>query len=278
MNKLNQTYKELAVPYFKETFYFIDEVMKAKGHPYYLIGSSAIALELLKEGVKPSRGTKDIDFAVMLSSINEYEEVVEELVKRGFTKVKAPWTLYHSEYNVAIDLLPYGQIAQNDTIQFNERYSDLHVIGLEEVLKETIKIPIEEKIAQIPPLPGIVLLKLVAWSDRPEKRGDDLADTLHIIKAYFEYEWDDIVENHNDIFPDTEELDQLKVSARVLGRKARTYLEQSKVLEERIIKVLDENLIEIENSIIAKEWAKLNNCDVIYAHSILEELKVGLIE
>ncbi len=278
MNKLNQTYKELAIPYFKETFYFIDEVMKAKGHPYYLIGSSAIALELLKEGVKPGRGTKDIDFAVMLSTMDEYNEIVDELVKRGFTKVKAPWTLYHSEYNVAIDLLPYGQIAQNDTIQFNERHLDLHVLGLEEVLKDSIEIPIEEKIAQIPPLPGIVLLKLVAWSDRPEDRGDDLSDILHIIRTYFEYKWDDIVENHNDTFSDAEELDQLKVSARVLGRKARTYLEQSNVLEQRIMKVLDENLIEIENSIIAKEWAKLNDFEVSYAHSILEELKVGLIE
>ena len=65
MSTLNQTYKELAIPFFKESFDCIDEVMQDLNIPYYLIGVNAIALELLKKGIKPSRGTKDIDFAVM---------------------------------------------------------------------------------------------------------------------------------------------------------------------------------------------------------------------
>ena len=47
MNTSNQTYKELAIPYFKETFDCIDQVMAEHGIPYYLIGVSAIALELV---------------------------------------------------------------------------------------------------------------------------------------------------------------------------------------------------------------------------------------
>jgi hypothetical protein len=66
MSISNQTYKELAIPYFKESFDCIDEVMRSMQIPYYLIGVSAIALELLKQGIKPNRGTKDIDFAVMI--------------------------------------------------------------------------------------------------------------------------------------------------------------------------------------------------------------------
>jgi hypothetical protein len=65
-----QTYKELAIPFFKESFDCIDEAMRRLNIPYYLIGASAIALELLKQGIKPGRGTKDIDFAVMISSMN----------------------------------------------------------------------------------------------------------------------------------------------------------------------------------------------------------------
>lgn len=75
MSTSNQTYKELAIPYFKETFDCIDEVMQEFKIPYYLIGVSAIALELLREGIKPSRGTKDIDFAIMISSAKEYENI-----------------------------------------------------------------------------------------------------------------------------------------------------------------------------------------------------------
>lgn len=72
MNSSSQTYKDLALPFFKETFDCIDEIMKKINIPYYLIGANAIALQFLKEKIKPGRATKDIDFAVMLSSLNEY--------------------------------------------------------------------------------------------------------------------------------------------------------------------------------------------------------------
>ena len=43
MSTLNQSYKELAIPYFKEVFDIIDEIMIEHGVPYYLIGVNAIA-------------------------------------------------------------------------------------------------------------------------------------------------------------------------------------------------------------------------------------------
>jgi len=52
------------------------------------------ALELLKEGIMPRRGTRDIDFAVMISSMKEYEQISIALETKGFKKVAAPWTLY----------------------------------------------------------------------------------------------------------------------------------------------------------------------------------------
>ena len=64
MSTSNERYKQLAVPYFKEVFEIIDDIMVSRGHPYYLIGSNAMALEFLKKGIRPIRGTKDIDFAV----------------------------------------------------------------------------------------------------------------------------------------------------------------------------------------------------------------------
>ncbi len=110
MSKLNQTYKELAIPHFSEVFNIIDTVMKQLSVPYYLIGANAIALELLKEGIKPNRGTKDIDFAIMLSSMKEYENIRKALEAKGFRKAKEPWTYFYEKENVVIDLLPFGQI------------------------------------------------------------------------------------------------------------------------------------------------------------------------
>nr|WP_321451340.1 nucleotidyl transferase AbiEii/AbiGii toxin family protein [uncultured Carboxylicivirga sp.] len=277
MNTSNQSYKELAIPYFKETFECIDKIMKAHKIPYYLIGVSAIALELLKKGIKPSRGTKDIDFAIMISSMAEYERISDALIENGYNKVKAPWTFYSDKFNVAIDILPFGEIEEQDTINFNKRYSDLHVLGFTEVLEEAVSIPIEEKMVNIPPLPGMIILKLVAWSDRPEERDNDLADILKIIEHYFDIEFDDIVENHNDIFPD-DDFDQMKIAAEVLGRKAGVFLNKSETLSQRIHSVLKENLSDASMSAIAREWSRKLDVEIEYAYSVLESFYKGILE
>lgn len=277
MNTSNQSYKELAIPYFKETFDCIDKIMKEHNVPYYLIGVSAIALELLKKGIKPSRGTKDIDFAIMISSMAQYDSISNTLIKSGFNKVKAPWTFYSDTYNVAIDILPFGEIEEKDTMNFTKRNSDLHVLGFSEILEESASVAIEEKVVNIPPLPGMVLLKLVAWSDRPEERDNDLADILKIIEHYFDLEFDDIVENHNDTFPE-DNFDQMKIAAEVLGRKAGLFLNKSERLSERILSVLKENLSDASKSNIARDWARRLNAEIEYAHSLLEAFYKGILK
>lgn len=275
MSISNQTYKELAIPYFKESFDCIDEVMQELQVPYYLIGVSAIALELLKDGIKPSRGTKDIDFAVMISSISEYENIRVALEAKGFNKVTAPWTFYSEKFKVAIDLLPFGEIEENFTANFNERYIDLHVLGFREVMEEAVQVKIEDKIANIPPLPGMVILKLIAWSDRPDERGDDLSDILKIIQHYYDLKWDEIVEMHYDTL-DKDPFDQLLIAAEVLGRNSRLYLQKSETISARILKVLKTNLDDVSKSVIARDWARKLDSNVEYGFSLLIAFQKGI--
>lgn len=279
MSISNQTYKELSIPYFKEVFDCIDEVMIKLNIPYYLIGASAIALELLKKGIKPSRGTKDIDFAIMISSIQEFEKIAKELTKYSFNKAKdSSWRFCSSSYNIVIDLLPFGEIEEEFTVNFNERYTDLHVLGFREVLQEPETVQIEEKSVQIPSIEGMVILKLIAWSDRPEVRNSDLYDILKIIEHYFEIKYDEIIECHNDTFPEEGEFNQLKIAARVLGRNASKFLNVSEAINERILKTIDENVADVKNSEIAKQWVRGKDWNLEYAVEILEELKLGLTE
>lgn len=275
MSTSNQTYKELSIPYFKESFDCIDEVMRELKIPYYLIGVSAIALELLKEGIKPSRGTKDIDFAVMISEMKEYENISSLMEAQGFKKVSAPWTFYSEIFKVAIDVLPFGEIEEEYTINFNERYTDLHMLGFREVMEEAVPVQIEEKIANIPPLEGMVILKLIAWSDRPEERENDLSDILKIIEHYYALKWDEIVEIHYDTL-DREPFDQKIIAAEVLGRNARLYLDKSKAISEKILKVLESNLQDASKSAIAKEWARKLDVDIEYAFALLSAFQKGI--
>jgi predicted nucleotidyltransferase len=277
-NTSRQTYKELAIPYFEEVFQTIDEIMTESEIPCYLIGVTAIALELLENDIKPSRGTKDIDFAIMIKSLDQFEEVVAKFELKGFHKAKAPWTLYHKDYNVAVDLLPFGEIEEYDTVKFNERYSDLHVLGFTEVMNHSKEIRIEEMIANIPPLHGMVILKLVAWSDRPEERDNDPYDILRIIEHYFDIEYNSIVEFHNDIFPDAGTFDRLKIASRVLGRNCAEILIENVRLKDRIIAVIDGITINPEKSSFAIRWARDKDWTLDYASGLLTELKTGILE
>jgi predicted nucleotidyltransferase len=124
----------------------------------------------------------------------------------------------------------------------------------------------------------MVLLKLVAWSDRPEERDSDLYDILKIIEHYFDHAYDEIVDDHYDIFLETDDFDRYKIASRVLGRKAKRYLDISDKLKRRISQVLYKNLISPETSTIAKEWTRAREWDIEYAYELLKELKSGLNE
>jgi len=176
-----------------------------------------------------------------------------------------------------VDLLPFGEVEENDTEDFNERYSDLHVLGFKEVLEQSKEVFIEEKVARIPPLHGMVILKLIAWSDRPEDRGNDPFDILLIISKYFNLEFEDIVENHFDTFPEGD-LNELQIAARVLGRKAGEILKNSNTLKDRVFSILDKNSLNPAESLIAKQWAQKNDWDLEYAGMLLAELKKGIEE
>ena len=276
MRTLNQTYKELAIPYFKEVFDCVDEIMTQHNISVYLIGATAMALEHLKHGIKPVRGTKDIDFAIMVSSMKEYGQISNSLIHKGFKKVRAPWTFYSEKYQAVIDILPFGNIEKHDAVQLNEHHTDLHMLGFKEVLQQAVPVRIEEKIANIPSLPGMVILKLVAWSDRPEDRTDDLSDILNIIEHYFDIEYNEILQTHFDILLEEEDFDTLKVGAEILGRNARQYLKQSDTLSNRILEILRTNLQEVSGSKIARAWAGLRGWRIDYAFSILKSLQKGL--
>lgn len=275
MNSSNQTYKELALPFFKETFDCIDEVMLALHLPYYLIGVSALSLELLKQGIKPSRGTKDIDFAVMISCTEDYNQIIAALETKGFNKLPAPHTFYSETFKVAVDVLPFGEIQENHTSNFDQRTTELHLLGFKEVLQHPQQVAIEDKIANIPPLEGMVILKLIAWSDRPEERENDLSDILLIIQHYYNLKWNEIVERHFDTLTH-ETFDHLYIAAEVLGRNTRVYLHKSTAITSRVLQVLNANLNEPLKSAIARAWAQKLSTTLEYTHALLNAFYNGI--
>jgi predicted nucleotidyltransferase len=172
-------------------------------------------------------------------------------------------------FDVLIDLLPFGDIERNKQQGFNILYTDLHVFGFKEVMEDSSEYVIEDRSVKVPPLPGMVLLKLIAWSDRPEKRHDDLFDILYVIDHYHDLEFEKIITDHHELIPEEGEFDERVFSARVLGRRAKEYVDKSKDLRDRIFKILDENTFKEVESKIAKKWALKKGWDLEYCTLLL---------
>ena len=194
-------HSEIFNPAFDEILAHVSNACAKLGIDFYLAGAVARDYHLSKNSdYVPSRKTADIDIAVMVANENEFLELKKQLLNTGVFKEHAePIKLIYKEA-VEIDLLPFGEIEVDGTTTLTKpKVFVLEMPGfalLNEHAEEAIW---NEKInARICTIEGLVLLKLVANNDRPE-RTKDLIDIQQIIKLYFEVFSDDVYEDHFDV-------------------------------------------------------------------------------
>lgn len=195
INTSGITYKELASPHFGEVFSLIEGICKKQKIPVYIIGAHAKIILLLEKGIKPGRGTKDIDFAIMIPDIVSYNSFLAVLEKVGFRKTSEAYRVIYDKTDTVIDILPFGQIEEEGTVKFTDRKTELSVVGMEEVLEGAVEIKHEGFNVKVAPLAGIMILKLISWKEKPY-RTKDLDDIHEIILNFFEFSKDNFYKNH----------------------------------------------------------------------------------
>jgi predicted nucleotidyltransferase len=84
-----------------------------------------------------------------------------------------------------------------------------------------------------------VLLKLIAFDDRPEHRTKDVRDIANIINHFIDLQADLIYGNHVDIFEDEKDQRTVQdISAIVIGREIKQICSSNNSLLERIQNIL----------------------------------------
>lgn len=129
MSNTSKTYKELASAHFAEVFSLIEKVCKEHNIPVYLIGAHAKIILLLEKGIIPARGTKDIDFAIMIPDLASYDNFLSSLLEVGFRKMSEPYRVNFEKTDTIVDILPFGQIEEEGIIKFTNRKTELSVLG-----------------------------------------------------------------------------------------------------------------------------------------------------
>ena len=140
---------------------------------FFVVG--AAARDLLLEhvhGVRPFRSTGDVDIAVAVEGWAEYDALVGTLVDgHDFRRTEVEHRVRRG--GLAVDVVPFGGVARDDhEVEWPESDRTMSVLGYREAFDAAVGV----RIGDAPPvrvasLPGVVVLKLVAWSESPSVGG-----------------------------------------------------------------------------------------------------------
>lgn len=211
---------------------------------FYLVGAVARDINLsANEQLSSARRTKDVDLAVSINDEGQYNLIKSELISKGLFEpheTEAIKLLYKGA--VEVDLLSFGKIEEQDrNVRLTDPVFILNMPGFREIYPFVKTFELSEgQTIKVCTMEGIILLKLIAHDDRPQ-RTKDISDIEHIIQNYFELYNDEVYESYFDIMEvyDTVEPDYIQlVCSRVIGRKMKSMLEGSSELFARVAAIL----------------------------------------
>jgi len=167
----------------------LDAVMKQLAIPYFVIGASA--RDILVEhvhGLETGRATRDIDFAVAISSWDDYDRLKAMLTLTGeFTLGANAHRLMFGtgEGAYPLDLVPFDGVENEGEIAWPPSgESIMNVAGYGDAYASALDIEIEPGFqVKIVSLPAMVVLKILAWNDRPE-RDKHASDVFLVLRSY----------------------------------------------------------------------------------------------
>ncbi len=240
-------------PEITEMLFALERGLSTFGIDYYLVG--AVARDVWMSGINkiaPRRTTGDIDFAILINDKGTYEALKAYLIEtEDFHPYKGNAFVLIWKGKIEVDLLPFGAIEDEDgkVTTSGLGLTNINLQGLTEVYEEGMPQLDLEGMHQFKfcTLPGIVLLKLIAWDDRPEIRRDDIKDISDILNHFFNMYDNEIWENHSDLF-DNEDTDLKHIAARVMGREMNKIAKRNEKVFNRIKGILNANTDDISNS------------------------------
>jgi len=169
----------------------IDPVLRELACPYMLVGATARDLLLFHVyGNQPLRATVDVDFAIAVESWEKFSVVLHSILRSGLFKPfdRVPHRLFFGSNHpagVPVDIIPFGGVAIRDKEIRWPRDLDtvINVAGFEDALAAAVSVSVaDDLIIPVVSLPGLALLKLIAWTDR--KVDKDATDLLRVMKVY----------------------------------------------------------------------------------------------
>ena len=172
----------------------VDRVARDLGIDYFVLGATARDIVLYGVfGIDPDRGTQDVDLAVAVRDWSQFGLVKTALVATNDFSAdpSTPHRLFYRDDELKkahpLDLLPFGGVEDGSRriVWPPELEVVMNVAGYREALAAAQEVEIAPSfIVRVASLPGLAILKLLAWKDRGIGDPRDAADLVTIMRRY----------------------------------------------------------------------------------------------
>lgn len=266
---------------YKEILEALERGFSKFGIDFYLVG--ATARDVWMKGVHemlPKRATSDIDFGIMIKDSDIFADLKNYLIEvEGFVPYRENAFVLIWKDKTQVDLIPFGELEKQGVATVKGTgFISMNVEGFKEVYEEAAEEIQTDDINKfkVCTLAGIVILKLIAWDDRPEMRGDDIDDIAEIIKNYFHFNSEAIWENHSDLFTDDNNLDD--IASQYLGREIGKIVSGNPKLIERIKLILGKGLADSNSNNLDELLATESDETIDFSRSLISHILAGIKE
>lgn len=256
----------------------IKNIADALNIPFFIIG--AFARDIIMEHfhkIKAPRMTMDIDLGIRVSNWNQFDKLINNLELSGkFKKTKEKQTITYKD--ISIDIVPFGSISnKNEKISWPpEDRVIMSVMGFDEVYINSTLVKLQNNPlleVKIPTLPGLSILKLLAWNDNFPDRSRDAEDLVFIMMKYEYTEIDDKLYGSELQLLKNENFDNQIAAIVLLGKEMRMICAKRTI--EYIRKILNHETSEDSNYNLAKDMSITSKINFERILFFLKKLKKG---
>lgn len=170
-----------------EALRILARVCCQEGRRFALIGATVpqVVLDFRGSSGSGSRETRDVDAVAEVNSWDDFTRLCERLGQDGFRQGQVAHELWFGD-QMRIDLIPFGpSLVEHDKLSWPYGDSVMTACGLEEALECARDQQVAPDLTlPVVSIPGLILMKVVAYMDRPAERARDLSDVLYCFEHY----------------------------------------------------------------------------------------------
>lgn len=205
-------------------------ILDARRVRYIIIG--ALARDILlshAHGLEIGRATRDLDAAVLVDSWDDFQSLKGAMTASGLfaeptLRERAHQRLIYigasTKEKIPIDLIPFGGVEQGDGMLAWPPAGDfvMNAAGHEAVLANRVEVALGDGVSlSVASIPGVVLLKLLAWNERPTERAKDAEDIRLFLASYCDTEQDERLYEGTQAIMEKYDYDLARSGAFLLG-------------------------------------------------------------